>query len=156
MTDTSRFRVEAKILGQRKPLFSDWSVELPPGTSAGDGHCTLRALITQVVREEVRAYRERQEARRLARVLSREEIAVGVQSGKVDMGGARTDDPAAEPMPVNPVDTDEAVATALQAFGDGLYYVFVDETQRQDLEESVRVRPDSRVTFLRLVPLAGG
>ena len=41
-------------------------------------------------------------------------------------------------------------------FADGLYYVFLDGRQQLDLDEEVRLRPDSRLQFIRLVALAGG
>ena len=138
--------VEAKVLGQRKPLFSDWRIELPPEGAPAGGGLALRHLIERVVREEVRGFQERQEQRRLPRVLSREEIAAGALAGKVDPSGR-------EAQHVTP---EAAVATALEAFQDGVYYVFVDDAQVEDLDQEVRLRPDSRVTFLRLVPLAGG
>jgi hypothetical protein len=53
-------------------------------------------------------------------------------------------------------DPDVAVAAAIQAFEDRLYYVFVDDAQGEQLDQPVRLRPGSSVTFLRLVPLVGG
>jgi hypothetical protein len=58
--------------------------------------------------------------------------------------------------PQNEVDDDVAVAVALQAFEDGLYFVFLDGQQQEDLDAEVRLRPDSTLTFIRLVALAGG
>ena len=107
----------------------------------------VSALITRVVREEVTAFRERQEARRLVSALTAAQIAAGAAKGKIDMGGR--DD-------VQEVDADAAVATALLAFEDGLYYVFVDDEQCPALDAQIALKPDSRVTFLRLVALAGG
>jgi hypothetical protein len=54
------------------------------------------------------------------------------------------------------VNEDAAVTTALQAFTDGLYFVFLDDVQQQDLDAEVLVRPESRLTFIRLVALPGG
>ena len=41
-------------------------------------------------------------------------------------------------------------------FIDGLYYVFLDDVQQENLDERVYLKPNSRLTFLRLVALAGG
>lgn len=139
--------VEGKVIGQRRPLFSEWHVPLPPEVEAAGGRITLRDLLTQVVRAEVAAFRQRREERRLTQVLSREQIEAGAARGKVEMGGRE-----AEPD----VDPDEAVETALLAFQDGLFYVFVDDEQITDLDTEVRLRPQSRMLFLRLVALAGG
>ena len=54
------------------------------------------------------------------------------------------------------VDPEQAVETALLAFQDGLYYVFVDEQQVTELDAPVPLRAASRLMFLRLVALAGG
>jgi hypothetical protein len=139
--------IEGKALGQRRPLFEDWSIPLPPGSGEGGGGLTLRDLIARVVRAEVAAFRDRQQERRLARAFSAAEIERGAALGKVDMGGRDLD---------QAVDEDQAVAAALQAFEDGIYLVVVDGEDFRDLDRAVYLRPDSRVTFLRLALLAGG
>ncbi|HLE30569.1 MAG TPA: hypothetical protein VI793_20775 [Anaerolineales bacterium] len=137
--------VEGKLLGQKRPLFTDWAVTLP--ADSGRDHLRLRDLIVHVVLEEVRAFQQRQEERRLARILTKGEIEQAIVQGKVDMG---------ERDSKQKVDPQAAVETALQAFEDGLYYVFVDGEQVQSLDHEVTVRADTRVTFIRLVALAGG
>jgi hypothetical protein len=139
--------IEGKALGQRRPLFEDWSIPLPPESGEGGGGLTLRDLIARVVRAEVAAFRDRQHERRLARAFSAAEIERGAALGKVDMGGRELD---------QAVDEDQAVAAALQAFEDGIYLVVVDGEDFRDLDRAVYLRPDSRVTFLRLALLAGG
>ena len=136
--------VEARMLGQRKPLVPDWHVALP--TDLGESP-TLRALIEHVVRAEVAAFNERQEQRRLTQVLTPQQIQEGVTRGKIDMGGRESAEPA---------EGEAAVATALQAFEDGLYFVFVDDVQYSKLEDVLPLRAASRMLFLRLVALAGG
>ena len=74
--------VAARILGSKRTLFADWSVPLPPRDSrGGDGGLTLRELIEYVVEAEVGAFLERQEDRRLDRVLSVARIAEGEGKG---------------------------------------------------------------------------
>lgn len=136
--------VEAKVLGQRRPIFSGWRVELP---ERGGDHLRLRDLITRVVLEEVEAFRQRQQERRLARVLAPAEIEAGLIAGKIDSGER---DLQQEVIP------EEAVGAALQAFEDGLYFVFIDGAQQTGLDSEVWLKPESQVTFLRLVALAGG
>ncbi len=138
-----------KGLGQRRPLFEDFSV--PPPAEVGDGGpLTLRDLITHVVCAEVMAFEKRQEARRLDRVLAPRQIEEGRQRGKIGPEGRH-------PRHGSPqrVDMDLAVATALEAFVDGLYLVILDGTEYRDLDAILRVAPDSRMTFLRLTFLAG-
>jgi hypothetical protein len=102
--------ISGRNLGrQRKPLFDDFSIPLPP--DVGDGGFTLRQLIRRIVLAEIDAFHQRQEVRRLTRVLSSTQIETAVQRGKVDSGGSDLQ---------QKVNADSAVAAALQAFEDGL------------------------------------
>jgi hypothetical protein len=139
--------ISGKALGKKKPLFADWSIPFPDDLTGAGGRLTLRDLIGRVVRAEVDAFRQRQEERRLVRALTATDIAKGVAKGKVDLGGR---DLRQE------VDPDEAVATALQAFEDGLYLVVVDGEEGRSLDKELHLQPDSRVAFVRLALLAGG
>jgi hypothetical protein len=139
--------IEGKVLGRRKPVLSDLTFVLPVEWQDPTEHLQLREFISRVVQEEVAAFLERQQQRRLIHVLTPNEIELGVQKGKVTMGGRDLN---------QEVDPQTAVETALQAFEDRLYFVFIDGNQHTALDEMVRVRPDSQVTFLRLIPLAGG
>ena len=142
----STITIEGRVAGQRRPLFSDWTLPLLPEWESGADPVTLRGLITQIVKEEVRAFEERQERKSMIQALTQADIERGLMRGKVDSGGREA----------QKVEAQQAVATALQAFEDGLYYVFLDEVHRQDLNEVVALRADSALLFLRLVPLAGG
>jgi hypothetical protein len=141
----STITISGKALGKKKPLFADWSIPFPPDWGDGD-HLTLRELITRIVLTEVAAFKERQQERRVARVLSVAEIERGMDRGKVDSGGSELE---------QEVDEQTAVATALEAFEDGLYLVVIDGEEQRELDAQVYLRPDSRVTFVRLVFLAG-
>lgn len=140
-------QIEARVLGKKRPLIPAWSVPVPSAPRDGDGGRTLRELIELIVRAEVRAFERRKEARRFVRILSEQEIAAGSERGKIDPGGRDLD---------QKVDPDGAVATALQAFEDGVYLVILDGEEQKDLDKQVYVRDDSRVVFLRLTFLAGG
>jgi len=54
--------IDVKVLGRKKPLFSDWSIALPPAAGDGGDPMTLRKLITRIVLAEVAAFRERQQS----------------------------------------------------------------------------------------------
>jgi hypothetical protein len=45
---------------------------------------------------------------------------------------------------------------ALRAFEEGAYFVIVDGRQAESLDEELRFAPGTKVTFLRVMPLAGG
>jgi hypothetical protein len=138
--------VSARSAGAKRPLFADWAVPPPARPEQGDGGLTLRELIGHVVRAEVEAFRSRQEARRLDRVLTARQIEEGVARGRVAPEGRGI---------VQKVDEEDAVGAALQAFEDGLYLVVIDGREHRELDAQVFLTPDSRVTFIRLMFLAG-
>ena len=139
--------VSVHRLGRKRALLSDWSVPLPPVLRDGDGRITLRQFIEHVVGCEVEAFKTRQEERRFVHMLSAAEIDRGVEKGKVDMGGREWR---------QAVDAEQATATAIQAFEDGLYLVVIDGEQHTELDREIFLKADSRVTFVRLTMLAGG
>jgi hypothetical protein len=138
--------IQAKVPGQKKQAITNWHIPLPPDVD-GSRRMTLRDLIEYVVSNEIQTFHERQEERRLARILSPSEIELGVEKGKIDMGERDLD---------QTVDENAAIGAALQAFEDGLYFVFLDDAQQHDLNHEVVVAPDSTLLFIRLVALAGG
>jgi hypothetical protein len=137
--------IETKVLGSRKRPYEPWETTLLENSTET---LTLQDFLTRVVLQELEAFKNRQEERKLARVLSKEEIAVGAVRGKIDAGGLERE--------VQEVDPTSAVENALVAFKDGFYYVFVDEKQVLSLEENITLNDNSHVLFLRLVPLVGG
>jgi len=144
---TLSIRVETKVMGQKRMQIPESVFTLPSDRKPDGAPLTLRDLITRIVLEEVAAFRQRQEERRLLRVLTEAEIARFAKLGKVNPGGQDIQ---------QEVDLQEAVKAALQAFEDGLYYVFIDGVQQRSLDDPVRIREDSRILFVRLVPLVGG
>ena len=138
--------IDVRAAGRRRKLMDDFSVPIPPPDPGAPR--LLRHLIEQVVRLEVAAFRDRQQANRFLRALSAAEIEAAAERGKVDSGGTDL-----EPQTV---DDEEAVAVALEAFADGVYFVVIDGEQATDLDAEVHVQDDSRITFLRLTMLAGG
>ncbi len=132
-------------MGKTRPTFANWELLLPEELAAKG--ITLRSLLTHIVHAEVEAFRSRQSQRRLLNILSPEQIQAGLAQGKIESGGSDLD---------QAVEVEEAVETALQAFLDGFYYVFLDEQQVEDLDTEVVLSEQSELLFLRLVPLVGG
>jgi hypothetical protein len=127
----------------------DLVLALPPG------EVTARQLIEAAVAAEVTAFQARAEEASLLRVLTRKSLDADLARGVVRTGGALGDGepPAGEPGQVNVAD---AVDTALLAFGDGLFKVFVGERELTDDGGALPVTDGSALLFLRLVPLSGG
>jgi hypothetical protein len=139
--------ISGKALGRRRPLFADFSIHPPAGLS-GDGGVTLRQLVGHVVRAEVGAFQDRQRDRALFRTMTARQIADAAETGRVAAGPSD--------VPPQAIDADAAAAVAIQAFEDGLYLVVVDGQQACELDRQIYLRPDSQLTFIRLVLLAGG
>ena len=135
-------RVEAAVAGRRRAGVAEHDVAL----DLSDGPTGLRDLIRAVVTAEVAGFTARAEHNSVVRVLTEAQIADGLHRGSVRSGGA----------PVQAVDVDTAIRTALLAFEDGLYRVYVDDEPVLALDEVVVVGEQSRLLFLRLVALAGG
>lgn len=145
-TSSPTIRVSGKVMGKTQPVFADWELALPV-PAEGEPGLTLQGVLASIVRAEVAAFQERQAERRVMRILSPEQMAIGVTVGKISAGGSDLD---------QVVDVDVAVETALQAFKDGLYFVFIDEVQQDDLEQLVEICEGSQLLFLRLIALVGG
>jgi hypothetical protein len=138
--------VSATTFARRKPLVPAYGIPVEPLRNTGGEPLTLRTLITRIVLDEFAAYRTRTHERRLARVLCARAIETRLSSGKVDPGGREMKLEMSE---------DDAVATALQAFEDGLYLVILDGVEKRDIDEQVAVGAESTLVFVRLVMLAG-
>lgn len=140
---TVAVRVTATITGHRRRGAAEHELTL----DLAPGEVSARQLIEAAVAAEVTTFQARSEARTFVRVLSEDGLREDLERGTVRLG-----DPEFHPPDV---DLAAAVDTALLAFGDGIFKVFVGE---DEVESGAKVRLDdgASVLFLRLVPLAGG
>jgi hypothetical protein len=136
-------RVQAKVTGQRRSGVGDHGLTLTLSSGTVDAGEFLDAVVTS----EVAAFAGRAEERSFLRLLTETELRADLDRGRVRTGGV-------EALPA--VDVEAAVAEARLAFQDGLFKVFVDEHEIEELTSPVPLGSDSTVLFLRLVPLAGG
>jgi hypothetical protein len=139
---TVNLTLSVKQLGRKKALTTrDYQI----GNFSSQP--TLRELIERIVTLEVDAFRQRQRDNQFLRVLTEAQLEEGAEAGKITSGGQEFE---------QDVNTDEAVKTAVQAFEDGLYYVFYGDTQIERLTDTVPLEVHQELMFLRLVALAGG
>jgi len=54
------------------------------------------------------------------------------------------------------IDPERQFQMAIKAFYRNGFIVLLDDRQVDELEEEIEIRPDTTVTFLKLVPLVGG
>jgi hypothetical protein len=61
-----------------------------------------------------------------------------------------------QPKEQRRLDWNEQARVAVEAFERNGFLLLVNDRQIETLEEEIRIRPDTAVTFLKLVPLVGG
>jgi hypothetical protein len=133
--------VYAKIAGRRGPELAPVEVDTPADCP------TVRQLLGHIVRQQVSAFRRRQESRKFVRILTERQLGDAREAGKIAFGGDDLD---------QPVDPDQAVKAAVTAFEDQFYFVFVDNVQMENLDAAISIGPLTEVMFVRLAPLVGG
>ena len=130
--------VQTKVAGSL--AIDEHAVDVPAG------NCTLRELFELLVRHELSEYERRREANPALRILTPTDLVRGVETGSY---GRERRGVAKAPS------VEEAHARAVEAFADGLYFVFLDGRQIEDLDVPLEVSPVSRLRLVRLVALAG-
>lgn len=102
---------------------------------------TMRELITQRIREEVDKYNNR-----------KHEIFFGLvrpSDAEEKLNGYKLRKPKL-------VSYDQQLELALQAFESNGFFVLVDDKQVEDLDVPVTLTENSKICFVKLVPLIGG
>jgi hypothetical protein len=122
-----------------------------------DERLTLAELIRRTVEEQVRELigRRRLDAAGAQRVLDRQYLTRAEVDAQAGVQGA-VRFPSRRAGRAGGIDPGAEVQRALDGFRQRSYHVFVDGRQAESLDEVVRLDPGTRVTFLRLTPLAGG
>lgn len=107
---------------------------------------TLRELIRAVSAACAAGFNRRAETGELLCCLTRPELEGGAQSGKISFGAVYGEGRA---------DPDKAADTAVQCFEDGIFRVFLGQTQLEALDSPVDLECGAPLTFVRLTMLAG-
>lgn len=107
---------------------------------------TLNDLISSIVLKNVALYNNKKTDSNIVDILTNEKIEQQIYTGKVGFNRR-----------YNNKDTDpiKACETAIQAFEDGLFRVFIDEEEACDLDGNLNIHKDSQVLFIRFTFLAG-
>ena len=108
---------------------------------------TVRELILTCVRAEVDRYNRQQRGEGVLPYLLPAQIdAQLATTGKVGFG---------QPAEQREVALQSSIDAALLAFQDGLFTVFVDDTECTELDQAIVLSPTTTLTFIRLTLLAG-
>lgn len=132
--------VIVKMTGKRKELMKQ-ELKLP------EVPYTLREMITGIAYQSVHSYKVRQAEQSLIPYITEIDIKESASSGKVGFGTIHNDRQANEY---------QAVETALLAFSDGLYRVFVNAEEIKQLDTPLVLTDGDEIIFMRFTMLAGG
>ena len=119
-------------------------------------HLTVAELIQRTVEEQVRELIvERQlNAQQVRRALDRHYLTDSEIASQAQHGAVRYPSDRAAKIPQ--IDCKTEVQKAISAFKAGSYIILVNGQQVQHLEEELTLSLNTKVTFLRLMPLVGG
>lgn len=129
-----------KSIARRKPVLDRQPYALP------DGIGTLRELLTALVAQEVQRYNEKRPDAQLLPFLMEEQLADALPTGKVGFGRRRNERDA---------DLARAQENALQCFIDGIYRVFLGDTEVCELDAPLPWKGADELTLIRLAMLSG-
>jgi hypothetical protein len=143
--------VQVKQIGKRKPLIEKQSIEIP------DTIQNLRQLITQIVRERVEEFNQKDDQGNWTKYLTNHnhnnndpneniDLDIVAESGKIGFDAKYNS---------KKQDPDKAVEAALIAFEDGLFRVFCGDNELTSLDNTVTFSNGNTLTFVRLTMLAG-
>lgn len=132
--------INLKQIGKRRNVIDRQALTLASAPA------TVAELIVAVVCWQVEEYNERLEQSELLNYLTDEEVRQKSVVGKIGFGDIYNRVPA---------QADNAVRTALQAFEDGIFRLFVNETELDSLQTELSLQEGDTLTFIRLTLLTG-
>lgn len=134
-------KINLKQIGQRKQKIAPVDFDYTPVPQ------TLRELIIQTVTTCVTSYNERvRRGENNANPLSESQINDMADIGKIAFGINYSG---------REQEMDKAVFNALQAFRDGIYRVFLNDNELENLDGTIELKENDSLTFIKLTMLAG-
>lgn len=138
-------KVTVKQLGRKHPVLSEQPLEI--------GHhehsISLEQLLKRIVQQQVEAFNaksfETEDADRTQTPFENY-LNILTDTGKAGFGSIYNEKRA---------DLQKAQENAIQAFEDGMFAVFCDETRLEDLQQTIDLSTQPVFTFIRLTFLAG-
>ena len=135
-----RAYIQIKQLGKRKCSIEKIPIDFPVPP------VNVQGLIEAIVSWQVCEYNERLQQSEVLKYLTQEEVENKTASGKVGLAVNYNGKPAAEV---------EAITNALQSYEDGIFRIFMDDTEAGDLSSPIQLKEESTLTFIRLAMLSG-
>jgi ABC-type proline/glycine betaine transport system substrate-binding protein len=107
---------------------------------------TLRELIAAVVSDNVKSFNNKIEGYRIIEYLTDEQIKDKLVRGRVSFGEVYNETMA---------DVDMAIEAAILAYEDGIFRVFIGESEGAGLDEKISINEEETLIFVRLTMLTG-
>lgn len=119
-------------------------------------HLTVAELIRRSVEEQVRelVVERRIDAQQARRALDRHYLIAAEIAAQAEQGAVLY--PSNRATEVVQINSKAEVQKALRAFEAGSYIILVNGQQVEHLDEELTFSSNTKVTFLRLMPLVGG
>lgn len=119
-------------------------------------HLTVAELIRRSVEEQVSelVVKRRMDAQQVRHTLARHHLTAVEIAAQAEHGVVRY--PSNRATEVAQIDSEAEVHKALRAFAAGSYIILVNGQQVEHLDEELSFSSNTKVTFLRLMPLVGG
>ena len=132
--------IKIKAIGKKRPILDNIPMEIPDGIS------TLRGFLEAVVHNEVSRYNRKETGAQIIPFLTSEEVEAQAETGKVGFGRIYSDKKA---------DPQKAVENAIQCWQDGMVRIFCNDTELENLDDTIRICEGDCFVFIRLTFLAG-
>ncbi len=132
--------VSVKQAGKRKEYITRKELVLDKAPT------NLRELISEVVSLNVNEFNNKISGPQIIMYLCDADIENQLKTGKVGFG---------EHWNPQAADVNKAVETALLAFTDGIFRVFIGDTEVESLDDDISLNENDVLTFIRFTMLAG-
>ncbi len=130
-----------KSLGKKKAFIKDVGIDIdiPANTS-------IKELLLKVVSQQVKAFNERKGDSNLLVYLNEDMLNQVSKTGSVKFN---------EQYNAIQADEEKAKEAVLLAFEDGLIALFINDNQMEDVNQTITLKENDSITFIRLTFLAG-
>lgn len=130
-----------KSLGKKKAYLNNVSINIDI-----PGNTTVKALLQQVVSQQVNAFNQRKEDRNLLVYLNDHTLGQQAEKGQIKFN---------EQYNSTRADVEKAQETVRLAFEDGLIALFINDEQLEDVNQAISLKENDSISFIRLSFLAG-
>ena len=138
-------KVTVKQLGKKYPVLSEQKIEI----AYEDSNISLENLLELIVQQQVDAFNAKSfelEDEDYAKIPQDSYLNILTDTGKVGFGSIYN---------LKKADVQKAQENAIQAFEDGMFAVFYNDEQLEDLTQTIDLSLQHPFTFIRLTFLAG-